>query len=122
MLGCIESLSKRSLIKDNEYEFYDKYLSNYESYDIQRKEVKAKSSDHIIFSNLNNLYSIACSIPAEQRTVVEEYADSFAFFVSVGVIKLVDSYYYINLESLAKFKEKYEKLNDKGISYTMKRN
>ncbi len=116
MLGCMESLGKRSLIKDNEYEFYDKYLSNYENYDINEKLVKTTFTDHIIFSNLNNLYSLACSVPAQQRSLVDEYADSFTFFVSAGVIKLIDNIYYVDLEELNKFKEKYNEIN-KDTSY-----
>lgn len=129
MLGCMESLGKRieasnKIKKDYEYDFYIKYLSDYENYDINEKTVKATIAEHIIFSNLNNLYSESCSIPASQRSLAEEYADSFAFFVSVGIIKLIDNNYFIDLEKLNKFSKDCNEINNEtsyGSAYHIKK-
>lgn len=126
MLGCMESLGKRYLDckLDYEYEFYDKYLSSYENYDINEKNVKASDTDSIIFSNLNNLYSESYGVSSDKRSMVEEYADSFVFFVSAGVIKLIDNKYYINLEELNKFKERYNEVSNEtsyGSAYCKKK-
>lgn len=123
MLECMQSLGKRDLEAtklDYEYEFYDKYLSNYANIDINEGLFRASGSDQKSFSKLYNIYSNSCCVPSQQRSSEQKLADSFSFYVAAGVIRLINSDYYINMEKLESFTNKYRALN--GIedrSYSM---
>ncbi len=123
MLECMQSLGKRDLETaklDYEYEFYDRYLSYYANIDINEGLFRANGHDQKSFSELNNIYSSSCTVPSQQRSSEQKLADSFAFYVAVGVIRMINSDYYINMEKLERFTKKYRALNGiEDISYSM---
>ena len=123
MLECMQSLGKRNLEAaklDYEYEFYDRYLSNYAALDINEGLFKAETAEQVSFSKLNNVYSSTYGVSSHQRNNEQKLADSFAFYVAAGVIKLVDSNYYINMEKLESFTKKYRVLNGiEDVSYSI---
>lgn len=119
MLECMHSLTKRSRIKDYEYEFYDKYLSNYSNIEFKDGYEKVTQEDAEIFASLNNIYSSCNSLSADERTTEQKLSDSFAFYVSTGVIVLSDSNYYIDLKKLQKYTKQYENINGiEDIAYS----
>ena len=70
MLECMHSLGNRInglKCKDFEYEFYDKFLSEYENLESDEELIKVDDEKHIVFSNLNNLYSSSKDIFIEER-------------------------------------------------------
>ena len=110
MLECMQSLGKRDLETaklDYEYEFYDKYLSNYANININEGLFKVNGPDQKSFSELYNIYSNSCCVPSQQRSSEQKLADSFSFYVAAGVINLINSDYYINMEKLESFTKKY---------------
>lgn len=123
MLECMQSLGKRGLEAaklDYEYEFYDKYLSNYANIDINEGLFKVNGPDQKSFSELYNIYSNSCCVPSQQRSIEQKLADSFSFYVAAGVINLINSDYYINMEKLGSFTKKYSALNGiEDISYSI---
>lgn len=123
MLECMHSLGNRInglKCKDFEYEFYDKFLSEYENLESDEELIKVDDEKHIVFSNLNNLYSSSKDIFIEERNCEEKLADSFMFYVSAGVIKLIKGRYFIVLDKLNMITQKYNEIDEeeKGISYS----
>lgn len=122
MLECMQSLGRRkleSIKSDYEYEFYDKYLSNYANLDINEGLYRANGNDQESFSRLNNIYSTACEVSSQQRNIEQKLADSFTFYVAAGVIRLINYDYYINMERLASFTKNYQAINGiEDIAYT----
>lgn len=102
MLECIQSLGalyKKAKL-DYEYEFYNTYLKDYVEQENEMGLVKASDSLQENFMGLSGSYSVAKSVIESERSMEDKLADSFMFYVSIGVIILLEDGYYINTNRL----------------------
>ncbi len=111
MLECMQSLgtaykdANKDAIVDYEYEFYKTYLRCFEGQESQTELIKVNGDLEGTFLGLSNLYSNCVSV--EDRGYEDQMADSFAYFVSTGVIKVQKDGYYINVKRLLETTKQY---------------
>lgn len=123
MLECMQSLGatyKENVAKqDYEYEFYETYLINYASQENENESELIKVSDEIqnCFMSLNGTYSASKTLLESERGTEDKLADSFMFYISTGVIVLLEDGYYINTKKLFETTKQFQLINEQnGIS------
>jgi hypothetical protein len=114
MLGCMESLGAyyKSVKEDYEYEFYENYLMSFKELDESLKLVKVTDDLKVIFVGFERHYDVSKTIPATSRKPLDKCADSFAFYIAVGVIIKDNDDYYIDLKKLNECTKYYENFNN----------
>lgn len=115
MLGCMESLGrfyKDNLKQDYEYEFYEHYLLEFKNLDESLGVVKITDDLKVIFSGFDSHYDTSKVIPGTNRKPLDKCADSYAFYVSLGVIFKDNEDFYIDLKKLNECTKQYDCLNE----------
>lgn len=104
---------------DYEYDFYSSYLSEYVDQDGREVLVPVSKETLDAFMAFKQEYSNSKDVSAEQRNMEAKLADSFMFYVSIGVIVMNGNEYFINVKKLADLTNKFNDVNKKkGISFT----
>lgn len=117
-----ETVYKDGMI-DYEYDFYASYLSRYINQESETGFIKVSDDLQENFMNLSTSYHNSNSVHVSERGMEDKLADSFTFYVSLGVIVLREDGYYINTKLLASLEEKAKKAKqfdsviEKGESY-----
>lgn len=112
----LENLYKDAKL-DYEYDFYVSYLERFKGQESEADFVKVSDSLQVEFMNLKLAYDISKSVPVLERGEEDKLADSFAFYVSLGVIVLLEDGYYINTKLLAEKTKQFDFVTEKGSSY-----
>lgn len=111
MLECIQSLgtaykdANKDIVMDYEYEFYKTYLKGFEGQESQNGLIKVTGDLEAAFLELSSLYSNYVEV--ENRGYEDQLADSLAYYVSTGVIKLQKDGYYIDVKKLSETTKQY---------------
>ncbi len=119
MLECMQSLETiyKDAKLDYEYDFYVSYLERFKNQASETGFIKVSDDLQINFMALMATYDISKSVPVLERSEEDKLADSFAFYVSLGVIVLLEDGYYINTKLLAEKTKQFDSVNEKGSSY-----
>lgn len=119
MLECMQSLGAfyKDAKLDYEYDFYVSYLKKFEGQESETGFIKVSDDLEMNFMNLKAAYDISKSVPVLERGEEDKLADSFAFYVSLGVIVILEDGYYINTKLLAEKTKQFDSANEKGSSY-----
>ena len=100
---------------DMEFNFYKNILYKYFGNNEKTEYIKVTLSDEEYFNSLREHYSISNAVPFDERSEEDNYADSFMFFISAGLIAVVEGNYYINKKVLQKYNDMYkETISKKG--------
>ncbi len=102
---------------DYEYEFYSLYLSSFKDQVSETKFIKVNDELQECFMHLTAAYQVSKSVPLFERGMEDKLADSFMFYVSLGVIVIRKDGYYINTELLARATKQFNFVTEKGTSY-----
>lgn len=120
MLECMQSLGRayKEAKQDYEYEFYNIYLKDYVEQENEMGFVKVSDSLQENFMSLNGIYSTSKSVIESERGMEDKLADSFMFYISTGVIVLLEDGYYLNTKKLSETTKQFQLLNEQsGIVY-----
>lgn len=116
MLECMQSLGAayKEAKLDYEYEFYDTYLKDYVEQENETGLVKVSDNLQENFMSLNGAYSTIKSAIESERSMEDKLADSFMFYVSIGVIMLLEDGYYINTKRLLETTKQFKSASEQN--------